>query len=111
MNKFIIIKTTYPNLTIAKKLVKILLQEKLIACAQFCKIQSYYIWDEKFKNDSEILLNLKTQKKFYKKIEKIILQNHPYKVPQIISLRIEDGLKDYFEWIDKNLAKTNKKLA
>ncbi|MBM5782204.1 MAG: divalent-cation tolerance protein CutA [Pelagibacterales bacterium] len=111
MSEFIIIKTTYPSLTTAKKLVKFLLQEKLIACAQFQKIQSCYLWEEKITNDSEILLNLKTEKKLYSKIETIILQNHPYKIPQIICLKIANGSKDYFDWIDKNLVKTNKKLA
>lgn len=99
MSEFILVKTTFPNITSAKKLVKILLQEKLIACAQFYEIKSSYIWEEKIQNNKEILLNLKSQKKLYKKIEKEILQNHPYKTPQIISLEINDGFQEYFSWV------------
>lgn len=99
MSKFIIIKTTYPNLASAKKIIKILLQEKLIACAQFCQINSSYLWENKIVNDKEIVLNLKTQKKLYQKVKEKILQNHQYQVPQIIAIEVSDADKNYGNWI------------
>jgi len=99
-NNFIVIKTTYPNLTEAKNLAKILLEKNLAACVQFQEIDSSYIWDEKIKNDKEILLNIKTVNKLYQLIEEIIKNHHPYQVPQIYSIKIEQGFEPYFSWIE-----------
>ncbi len=100
--KFIIIETTYPDLKSAKNLAEILLAEKLAACIQFIKIESSYSWQDKIINDKEILLTIKTTEKLYKKIEKIIVKNHKYKTPQILSFEIKNGYEPYLEWISSN---------
>ncbi len=98
--EFLIITTTYPKLSEAKKLAKILLTKKLAACVQFTKIESCFNWQNKISSEKEILLSIKTKANFYKKIEKEILTNHPYKTPQIIATKIEQGFSDYFNWIE-----------
>jgi periplasmic divalent cation tolerance protein len=100
--KFILIKTTYPNLREAKKLAKILLEKKLSACVNFNKIESLYQWQKKIENSKEILVSIKTKNSLFKKIEKIILLNHQYQLPQIIAIPIEIGSKKYLEWLDLN---------
>ena len=100
--EFIIIQTTFPNLTLSKKLARILLEEKLAACIQLSKIESFYIWEEKINNDKEILVNIKSESKNFTKIEKIITKNHPYQIPQIIKINI-NGSKKYLNWIASNL--------
>ena len=59
--KFITIETTYPNLTAAKKLAKILLEKNLAACVQFTTIKSMYLWQEKIENSTEILVKIKSK--------------------------------------------------
>lgn len=103
--EFIIIKTTYSKLSEAKKLAKILLEKKLAACVQFSKIESAFIWQNKISYEKEILISIKTKANFYKMIEKEIIKNHPYKVPQILALKIDNGLSSYFNWIDQIVAK------
>lgn len=100
--KFIIIKTTYPNLKSAKNLAKILLSEKLAACIQFTKIETNYSWQNKIIEEKEALVTIKTNQKLYKKIEKIIVKNHEYKIPQILSFEIKNGYEPYLEWIGVN---------
>lgn len=102
--EFLIIKTTYPKISQAKKLAKILLTKKLAACVQFSKIESNFCWQSKICLEKEILVSIKTKAIFYKKIEQEILTNHPYKTPQIIAIKIEDGLTDYFDWIKNSLS-------
>ncbi len=102
-NKFLIVKTTYAKMIEAKKLAKILLTKKLAACIQFSKIESLYSWNNKIIQEKEILVEIKTTKKLYNKIEKEILKNHSYKLPQIIAIEIKNGEEGYFKWIEENL--------
>lgn len=102
-DKFIIIKTTYPNLKSGKKLAKILLNKKLAACIHFSKIDCCYIWEGKIIDDKEISLSIKTRKYLYPKIEKIIKENHDYENPQIIGITIDEACESYLQWIDSNV--------
>ncbi len=110
-NEFVTITTTYPNSAEGKKLAQNLIQtiltKKLAACVQSNQVSSSYIWQEKICQDDEIILSIKTLAKFYKAVEKEILSQHPYQVPQIISHKILDGLEAYLDWISANVA-TNK---
>ncbi len=97
--QYCIIKTTFPDKKSAKNLIKILLDQKLIACAQISKVDSLYFWENKIQEEKEYQISLKTVFDHYHEIEKIIIKNHSYKVPQIIKIAIEDGSKDYLDWI------------
>ena len=94
------IETTFHNLSDAKKIIDILLDKKLIACGQCFLIDSVYSWQNKIENEKEILVKLKTKKELYGVCQKVIKENHKYKVPQIIYYTIS-GDKDYLSWIDE----------
>lgn len=102
------IETTLPNLRSAKNLGKILLEEKLAACVQFCEIKSSYLWMNKIENNQEILLKIKTKNSLYFDVEKVIKNHHPYEIPQIFSVQIETGFAPYFDWIEKSTKKSSK---
>jgi len=40
---------------------------------------------------------------------KLVKANHPYKVPEVISLRIKEGNRDYLRWIADSLGTPRKK--
>ena len=48
---------------------------------------------------------MKTKKELYKEVERTILENHSYEVPEIITYNIEDGYSKYLNWIDKETTK------
>ncbi len=104
--KYLIITTTYPKISEAKKLTKILLNKKLAACVQFSKINSNFIWNDKITSQNEILVTIKTKANLYKKIENEILENHPYKTPQVLAIKVEDGFCNYFDWISQELSQS-----
>ncbi len=98
--KYCLIITTCPNLKSAKKISRILLSKKLVACANIIKnVKSIYSWKGKIIESKEFLIFLKTKKILYRKIEDTIKRNHPYEVPEIISFEIENGDKNYLNWI------------
>ena len=69
---FIIIYVTYKNLEEAERIVKHLLEEKLIACANLFPIKSLYLWKGKIEDNNEIVSILKSKKENLEKIAKFI---------------------------------------
>ena len=99
--KYIVIYSTFPNLRCAKKIISGLVKEKLAACGNIFKLSSIYRWQDKIEKSAEYGAFIKTRKTRYAAVEKYIIQNHPYEVPEIISWPIEKGLAKYLGWIKK----------
>ncbi|MEO0087235.1 MAG: divalent-cation tolerance protein CutA [candidate division WOR-3 bacterium] len=100
---YVILYTTIDNLNIGKKIVKKLLEERLIACANIFKISSYYWWKGKIEKGKEYGIFLKTKKEKYKEIEKRIKELHPYETPCLLQLEIKKGYKKYLSWLEKEI--------
>ena len=95
----IILLTTVPKKSDALSLAKKLVGKKLAACVNIIKIESsVFRWKGKLANAREFLLIIKTARN-YRAIESFIKINHPYELPEIISLKVENGLKQYLKWI------------
>ena len=98
--KYIIVFVTAPNNKV-KKIIDQLLTKKLVACINVIKnVSSYYWWENKICTDKESLLIIKTKKVLFKKLLNEIKKVHPYKVPEIISIKMSEGNKEYLNWID-----------
>ncbi|KAA3643669.1 MAG: divalent-cation tolerance protein CutA [Proteobacteria bacterium] len=99
-SQFLQIMVTIDDRMQAEKLLKILLQDCLIACGQCLpQMTSYYRWQDEIRADNEYLLLLKTQKHHYQAVERQIKKHHPYDEPEIIAVDIVAGSEDYLTWI------------
>ena len=97
--KYISIFVTVPNMSVANKITKFLLEKKLVACVNIIpKIKSVYWWENKICKSNEHLLVMKTTKNKFSKIVKEIKKIHPYEVPEIVCVDISAN-KDYLDWI------------
>ena len=100
---------TAKNKAEAKKIGKVLLQERLAACINiFDKMSSMYWW--KGKSDSyrieeanETVLIAKTTKKLFPKLSAKVKALHSYSVPCILQIPITDGNKEYVEWLTQSV--------
>ncbi|MFH2060602.1 MAG: divalent-cation tolerance protein CutA [Pseudomonadota bacterium] len=99
---YAIILTTCPNEQEAKDLALKIIAQKLAACVQLSKIQSFYTWKGNTCIDPEIRLTIKTRKSLYEALETFIKKHHGYEVPQIVMLSITDGSDNYLDWINEN---------
>jgi periplasmic divalent cation tolerance protein len=99
--KYLCVLSTVPDIKKARFLAGLLVSKRLAACVQILPgLESHYHWRGKKETAKEVLLILKTKASVYKRLEKILLQNHPYQVPEIVCLPITKGSKSYLDWID-----------
>lgn len=104
----IIVLTNLPNTTgLPEKVSEIVIANNAAACVNILKpVKSIYKWKGEVITDEEIPLLIKSVSSKYSLIEQLILQNHPYEVPEIISMNITNGFDKYLSWISaetKNL--------
>ena len=100
MNNYQIILCTFPQFTLAKQCAHSLVEKKLAACVNILPtMTSVYAWQGQIETAQEHLLIIKAQANQYVAIETWLKKQHPYDVPEIIALPIEQGLPDYLNWI------------
>jgi len=89
---------TYENEQKAKEIVSVLLEKRLIACANIFPIKSSYWWKGKIEDSNEVVSIVKTRPELWDKLREEIERIHPYEVPCI--LRIEGRANEsYARWL------------
>ena len=108
---FCVCLLTAPAGPVAQKLARLIVESKLAACVNIVpSVQSTYWWEGKIHEESESLLIAKTDKLKVKFLIKLVKANHPSAVPEVISLRIKEGNRDYLRWIAESLGTPAKKV-
>lgn len=98
--------STCPDEATAKTIADALIEQRLAACINILPgIQSVYRWQGAIEHDQEVLLLIKTNRDAYPQLEKTIAKMHPYELPEVITVSIEDGLAAYLAWIDDSVVK------
>ena len=105
--EYVIIITNYPDKDSAKCIARLLVEQRLAACAQMFPIESVYAWKEEIYNEQEVMLFIKSKGTLYDKIAKTIRENHSYEVPEIVQIPIVNGLPEYLRWIADNTEDNN----
>lgn len=97
---FVIVVMTVPNQEEAKKIVRTLLEERLIACANILgSVDSLFWWKGKIEDEKEVLILMKSKKSLFKKLSKRVMELHSYDVPEILALSMVEGSESYLEWL------------
>ena len=93
--------TTVANKDDAEKMARELVEARLVVCAQVDgPITSFYRWDEQLTIDQEHRLTLKFLAENTEKVEAWINENHPYEIPQWLSLSAERVSHSYRRWAE-----------
>eukprot|EP01121_Diplochlamys_sp_Union-15-3_P004079 TRINITY_DN1404_c0_g2_i2.p1 TRINITY_DN1404_c0_g2~~TRINITY_DN1404_c0_g2_i2.p1 ORF type:complete len:150 (-),score=27.38 TRINITY_DN1404_c0_g2_i2:141-554(-) len=94
---------TTPDHETAAKILKSLLQEKLIACGNIVpNIESHYTWQGNQEKDVEVMLMIKTKSSLIPEVTQHVKSIHPFLVPEVITVELNEGNEEYYKWIDKN---------
>ena len=105
---YVTIYVTVPDKETAKKIARILLEERLVACANIIdNLYSMYWWENKIKEKPECLMIMKTKLGLFEKLEARVKELHPYQVPEIISMPIVKGYPPYLHWLSSQTRATH----
>jgi periplasmic divalent cation tolerance protein len=92
--------STFPEIETARRIARQLVTENLAACANIIPaVESIYRWQDKIENAPETLVFFKITAGRYTAFQDRLKSLHPYDVPEIICLRIADGLPEYLRWV------------
>lgn len=88
-----------PDIETAEKISRILLEEKLLGCANILpQMLSFYMWQGSIEKSTEVVLLLKTTQSF-EKIESRVSQLHPYETPCILQIPVAAINDSYKKWL------------
>ena len=97
----IVVLTTVSSEDEAVRLVRTLLERRLIACGTLLPgARSLYRWEGKIADEKETLLLLKTRSARVEALQEAFRELHPYKVPELLAMSVDTGLDKYLEWIN-----------
>jgi len=97
-----IIFTAAPDLEVARRLARGVIENRLAACANLVLgVESHYRWEGKVCKESEVLMVLKTTGEQLPALEEFILAEHPYDTPEFVVQTIEAGSARYLDWISE----------
>lgn len=102
----ILVLCTCPDQDSAENISQQLITTHAAACVNMIPgIRSCYRWQGQVETGTEVLLLIKTVSDRYERLQETILELHPYELPEIIAVPIEQGHQAYLDWITENTAK------
>ncbi len=103
----VVILTTLANTDDAVKLIRTLLDRRLVACGTVMPgARSLYRWEDKVADEQEVMVMLKTRSGAVHGLERAFKELHPYKVPELLVVPVAGGLERYLGWINSETSLT-----
>ncbi|HXV46640.1 MAG TPA: divalent-cation tolerance protein CutA [Nitrososphaera sp.] len=98
-SKGTIILSTFPNEKSVADVASKVVAGKLCACVNFTQVRSIYSWRGRMEDQKEFIALFKTTAKSAKKLKAEITRLHPYEVPEIVELKMQDVSRSYLSWL------------
>lgn len=97
----LVLSITFPDRERAMQVGQLLVDQRLVACAQLMPIHSVFRWEGKVQSEDEVLLQAKTTEARLSAIEALVKQHHSYDVPEMIATPVVWGHEPYLDWVKK----------
>jgi periplasmic divalent cation tolerance protein len=95
-----VVFVTAPDAVTGAKIARVLVEERLIACANVVPgIRSIYRWEGQVADEAEVLLVLKTRASRCAALAARVKELHPYALPEVIALPVLEGSQAYLDWV------------
>ena len=97
----VMVYITTPDLDVARRIARALVEERLAACANILPgMESFYRWEGAVLNDQEVVLIAKTRSALLVPLTERVIALHPYEVPCVVALPVDQGHEPFLRWID-----------
>ena len=107
-----IVMTTVMSREEAERLGRVLVEERLAACATILPgVHSIYHWKDKIESSEECMLLLKTVLHRLQSLEARLHVLHSYETPEFLVLTVETGSRAYLTWLKANLGSGEVRIA
>ena len=97
-----IVTTTVANRDEARRIARLLLEERLAACVQLLDIESHYVWKGEPMREPEVMLLIKTRAVLFDQVIARVRALHSYELPEIVAQNFAAGFAPYLSWIQDN---------
>ena len=88
----------------AISLARQILEARLAACVNVVPgVRSLYWWNDELVQDGESLLVIKTPHGCLAKLEAHLAEIHPYDVPEMLCLAVDEGADTYLSWVRESV--------
>lgn len=97
-----VILVSVPGEADGVRIARLLVEERLIACGSVLPgVTSIFRWEGAIREEKEHLLVMKSDVSKTMELLRRIPEIHPYEVPEILVLEVEEGHLPYLEWIQE----------
>ena len=92
--------TTVPDPEVAESIARAVVEERLAACANLLgNVVSVFRWENRMERKVEVLVIMKTTRQGIDNLRQRIVDLHPYDVPELIALPVQEGYEPYLQWV------------
>jgi periplasmic divalent cation tolerance protein len=103
-NQKIVVISSVTSEDIAIHIAEELLEQYAAACINILpKVHSIYRWQGQVCDDFESVLVIKTRKDKFSQVKAIISELSGYECPEILAFKVDDGAKQFLQWVDHNV--------
>ena len=100
----LVVFSTFGSEEEAARVVRVLVEERLIACGNLIPgVRSLYRREGRIADEREVLAILKTRKQDWGALMSRLHELHSYSTPECIAVRIAAGAPKYMAWLDAAL--------
>ena len=103
-SRAVVVFVTAPSGRQAARLARDLVRRRVAACVNVIpQVESVFWWKGAIDRCRESLLVIKTSASCVPRLKAVVLQLHPYEVPEFLALPILSGHQPYLKWIQTSV--------
>ena len=91
MTEMLIVFTSFASEADAARVSRVLIEERLIACANLLPARSLYRWKDAIEDQGETVVLMKTRKQDWTALLSRLHELHPYETPECVAVRVAAG--------------------